>query len=408
MKYDFESILNRHGMDAAAVDAVGVMPGFTPDRPGDGFDPIPMWIADMNFPTVPTIQQEIIRRANHPAFGYFLPTEEYFHSIINWQEKRNGAEGLKPEHIGYENGVLGGLMSTLAAFAAPGDAVLLHSPCYTGFTMSIENGGYRIVHSPLKKDENNIWRMDFDDMDTQLKKNNIHVAVFCSPHNPCGRVWETWEIEKAMEVYRENDCIVISDEIWSDLIMPGYRHVPTQSISEDARNRTVALYAPSKTFNLAGLVGSYHIIYNKYLRDRVKSQSSKCHYNEMNVFSMHALIGAYQPEGFQWVDELCSVLDGNIQYACDYIREHFQGVEVTRPQGTYMILPDFETWCRTHGKTMVDVAKAGWNVGVMWQEGKLFNAPWSMRMNLALPLSRVKEAFERLDTYVFNRKETKS
>ena len=212
-------------------------------------------------------------------------------------------------------------------------------------------------------------------MDTQLKKNNIHVAVFCSPHNPCGRVWETWEIEKAMEVYRENDCIVISDEIWSDLIMPGYRHVPTQSISEDARNRTVALYAPSKTFNLAGLVGSYHIIYNKYLRDRVKSQSSKCHYNEMNVFSMHALIGAYQPEGFQWVDKLCSVLDGNIQYACDYIREHFQGVEVTRPQGTYMILPDFETWCRTHGKTMVDVAKAGWNVGVMWQEGKLFNAP---------------------------------
>lgn len=108
--------------------------------------------------------------------------------------------------------------------------------------MSIENGGYRIVHSPLKKDENNIWRMDFDDMDAQLKKNNIHVAVFCSPHNPCGRVWETWEIEKAMEVYRENDCIVISDEIWSDLIMPGYRHVPTQSISEDARNRTVALY----------------------------------------------------------------------------------------------------------------------------------------------------------------------
>lgn len=227
MKYDFESILNRHGMDAAAVDALGVMPGFTPDRPGDGFDPIPMWIADMNFPTVPTIQQEIIRRANHPAFGYFLPTEEYFHSIINWQEKRNGVKGLKPEHIGYENGVLGGLMSTLAAFAAPGDAVLLHSPCYTGFTMSIENGGYRIVHSPLKKDENNIWRMDFDDMDAQLKKNNIHVAVFCSPHNPCGRVWETWEIEKAMEVYRENDCIVISDEIWSDLIMPGYRHVPT-------------------------------------------------------------------------------------------------------------------------------------------------------------------------------------
>lgn len=392
-------------MDAAAVDALGAVPGFTPDRPGDGFDPIPMWIADMNFPTVPTIQQEIIQRANHPAFGYFLPTEEYFNSIINWQERRNGVTGLKPEHIGYENGVLGGLMSALGAFAAPGDAVLLHSPCYTGFTMSIENGGYRIVHSPLKKDAKNIWRMDFDDMDAQLKKHKIHIAVFCSPHNPCGRVWEKWEIEKAMEVYRANDCIVISDEIWSDLTMPGYQHIPTQSINEDAKNRVIALYAPSKTFNLAGLVGSYHIIYNKYLRDRVQSQSSKCHYNDMNVFSMHALIGAYKPEGFLWLDELRTVLNGNIQYACNYIEEHFQGVDVARPQGTYMILPDFQNWCLTHETNMADLAKAGWNVGVMWQEGKLFNAPWAMRMNLALPLTRVKEAFERLDKYIFNRKE---
>lgn len=402
MKYDFESILNRHGMDAAAVDSLGAMPGFTPDKPGEGYDAIPMWIADMNFPTVPTIQEEVIKRVKHPAFGYFLPTEEYFESIINWQSRQNGVEGLKPEHIGYENGVLGGLMSALNAFAAPGDAVLLHSPCYTGFTMSIENGGYRIVHSPLKKDENNIWRMDFDDMDAQIKKNNIHVAVFCSPHNPCGRVWEKWEIEKAMEVYRVNDCVVISDEIWSDLIMPGYKHIPTQSVSEDARNRTVALYAPSKTFNLAGLVGSYHIIYNKYLADRIKSQSSKCHYNDMNVLSMHALIGAYKPEGFEWVDELCTVLDGNIQYACDYIGQHFDGVDVTRTQGTYMILPDCRKWCEAHGKTMAEVAKAGWNVGVMWQEGNVFAAPWAMRMNLALPLSRVKEAFERLDKYVFN------
>lgn len=140
-----------------------------------------------------------------------------------------------------------------------------------------------------------------------------------------------------MEVYKANDCIVISDEIWSDIILEGYKHTPTQSVSDWARQNTVAVYAPSKTFNLAGLVGSYHIIYNKYLRDRVVAKSSKPHYNDMNVLSMHALIGAYKPEGYEWVDELRQVITGNVDYACEYIRTHFEGVEVSRPQGTYML-----------------------------------------------------------------------
>ena len=375
----------------------------SPAKPKEGFDIIPMWVADMNFPTVPTIPEAIIERAKHPAYGYFSPREEYFQSIIDWQTKRNGVTGLEKEHIGYENGVLGCVVSALTAFAAPGDAVLLHSPTYIGFTGSIGNNGFKMVHSPLKKDENGIWRMDFEDMDAKIKANNIHVAVFCSPHNPCGRVWEKCEIEKAMEVYKANDCVVISDEIWSDLILEGYKHVPTQSVSEDARNRTIAVYAPSKTFNLAGLVGSYHIIYNKYLRDRVVAKSSKPHYNEMNVLSMHALIGAYKPEGYEWVDELRQVLTGNVDFACNYIKEHFEGVEVSRPQGTYMLFLDCTKWCEEHGKSIDEVQKAGWDVGVAWQDGRMFLHPCSIRMNLALPLSRVKEAFERLDKYVFNR-----
>ena len=202
--------------------------------------------------------------------------------------------------------------------------------------------------------------MDYEDMDAKLKANKIHVAVFCSPHNPCGRVWEKWEIEKAMEVYKANDCVVISDEIWSDLILPGNHHTPTQSVSEDARNRTIAFYAPSKTFNLAGLVGSYHIVYNQYLRDRLISKAEKTEYNSMNVLSMHALIGAYRPEGYEWVDELCQVIDGNMEFACNYIREHFEGVRVSRPQGTYMLFVDFEGWCQKTGRSMDQLIKAGW------------------------------------------------
>ena len=401
MKYDFTSIVDRHGKDAIAVDGIGRTPGFAPDAPKEGFDAIPMWVADMNFPTVPTVAEEMIKRAGHPLFGYFNPTEEYFQSIIQWQEKRNGVTGLKPEHIGYENGVLGGVMSAVTSFAAPGDGVLLHSPTYIGFTNSLENGGFKIVHSPLKKDENGVWCMDFEDMDRKLKEQKIHVAIFCSPHNPCGRVWERWEIEKAMEVYRANDCVVISDEIWSDIILDGHQHIPTQSVSEDARNRTAAFYAPSKTFNLAGLVGSYHIIYNSCLRDRIVAKGGKSHYNSMNVMSMHALTGAYKPEGYEWVDELRSVISQNVDYACTYIEEHFEGVEVSRPEGTYMLFVDCEKWCKAHGKTIEELEKAGWDVGVAWQDGRMFHGPYSVRMNLALPLERVKEAFDRLNKYVF-------
>ena len=402
MKYDFTSIMDRRGKDAIAVDGLGTSPGFTPDAPKPGFDAIPMWVADMNFPTVPTIQQAILERVQHPAFGYFQPTPAYYDAICRWQQVRNGVSGLSAADIGYENGVLGGVISALTAFAAPGDGVLLHSPTYIGFTSCVTNNGYRIVHSPLVRDEAGVWRMDYEDMDAKLKANKIHVAIFCSPHNPCGRVWERWEIEKAMEVYRANDCLVISDEIWSDILLNGHRHIPTQSVSEDARNRTVALYAPSKTFNLAGLVGSYHIIYNPYLRDRVTAKSSKSHYNEMNVLSMHALIGAYRPEGEEWVDELCEVLSGNINFACDYIADRFPGVQVSNPQGTYMLFLDCTQWCDRHGKTIDWVEKAGWDVGVAWQDGRMFHGPCALRMNLALPLSRVQEAFDRLDRYVFN------
>ncbi len=402
MKYDFTSIMDRRGKDAIAVDGLGTSPGFTPDAPKPGFDAIPMWVADMNFPTVPTIQQAILERVQHPAFGYFQPTPAYYDAICRWQQVRNGVSGLSAADIGYENGVLGGVISALTAFAAPGDGVLLHSPTYIGFTNCVTNNGYRIVHSPLVRDEAGVWRMDYEDMDAKLKANKIHVAIFCSPHNPCGRVWERWEIEKAMEVYRANDCLVISDEIWSDILLNGHRHIPTQSVSEDARNRTVALYAPSKTFNLAGLVGSYHIIYNPYLRDRVTAKSSKSHYNEMNVLSMHALIGAYRPEGEEWVDELCEVLSGNINFACDYIAARFPGVQVSKPQGTYMLFLDCTQWCDRHGKTIDWVEKAGWDVGVAWQDGRMFHGPCALRMNLALPLSRVQEAFDRLDRYVFN------
>ena len=397
MKYDFTTIMDRNGKDAIAVDVIP----YKDTRVKEGFSRIPMWVADMNFQTVPTIPEAIIERTRHAAYGYFSPRDEYYDSIIRWQETRHGVQGLTKECIGYENGVLGGVLSALNVFCSKGDKVLLHSPTYIGFTEALENNGYHIVLSPLIKDDAGCWRMDFEDMERKLSEENIHAAIFCSPHNPCGRVWERGELEQVMELFRKYDVMVAADEIWSDIILTGSRHIPTQTVSEDARMRTAAFYAPSKTFNLAGLIGSYHIIYNPYIRDRIRKESSLSHYNSMNVLSMHALIGAYRPEGYEWVDELCQVLTENVEYAYHFILEHFDGVSVTKPQGTYMLFLDCEAWCKSHGKTIDELQRMGVEAGVIWQDGRPFHGEYGIRLNVALPRTLLEEAMSRLETMVF-------
>lgn len=401
MHYDFTSIIERKGMDAIAVDLVGTSK-FGIGAPKKGFDIIPMWVADMNFATVPTIPAAIIQRAQHPCYGYFAPRPEYYASIIDWHRRRNGVEGMEKKHIGHSNGVLGGVVAALNVLCSRGDKVLLHAPTYIGFTHSLEDNGYHIVHSPLIPDENGVMRMDFEDMERKIRTHKIHTAILCSPHNPCGRVWERWELEQAMALYKKYDVFVISDEIWSDLILYGNKHIPTQSISEDAKMRTIAMYAPSKTFNLAGLVGSYSVVYNIWLKDRMDHAISMAHTNGMNTLSMYALIGGYSEQGHIWVDEVCQVIGQNMDFACDFIQRNWDGVTVQKPEGTYMLFVDCSKWCQQHGKTLDEVLKMCHDVGVAVQDGRAFHGTCHIRMNLALPLTRVQEAFERMDKYVFN------
>ena len=404
MKYDFTTILDRKGKDAIAYDGLGKIEGFAPEAPDKEFDVIPMWIADMHFATVPTLVSEISERLKHPLFGYFMVKDEFYNSIISWQEKRNGVKGLTKENIGYENGVLGGVITALNVLCSKGEKVLIHSPTYVGFTMCMENNGYKLIHTELKKDEKGLYRMDFEDMEKKIKEHKIHTAVFCNPHNPCGRVWEKEEITKMFELYEKYQVKVVSDEIWSDIILNNHKHIPTQSVNDYARNNTIALYSTSKTFNISGLIGSYHIIYNKYLKDRVEKEGSLSHYNDINVLYMYALIGAYKPEGHEWLDELRQVLSENMNYATQFIKEHFKGVTFSPSEGTYMLFVDCTEWCKEHNKTIDDVEKAAWKVGVAVQDGKMFHGPCHLRFNLAMPLSKIKEAFDRLDKYVFNPK----
>ena len=428
-RFDFTSILDRRGFDAYALDGVGSSRwGSEPQPPEEGFDFIPMWVADMNFPTCPGVTEAIIRRAHHPAFGYFFPADAYYDAIIRWRqqkvrgtafsgsgfaEEEDGSEpersaekncphaGLRPEHIGYENGVHGFITSAVRSLTRPGDSILLHSPNYVGFRSDTLRQGRYCVYSPLKLDEQGIWRMDLEDMARKIEENHIRVMIFCSPQNPSGRVWERSELEEMMALLESYRVTVISDEIWADLVFPGYTHTPLQDVSPYAKQHVLAAYAPSKTFNIAGLIGSYHIIYNDDLRELVTREGSSTNYNEMNVLSMHALIGGYSPIGRDWLDGLMQTLQQNAQFAVDFIDSELKGVRTAMPQGTYMMWLDLKEYLASSGRTLDDVLHAGWRVGVGWQDGRLFEGQTSIRLNLASPKSRIEEAFGRMKRYVF-------
>ncbi|MBP3729259.1 MAG: aminotransferase class I/II-fold pyridoxal phosphate-dependent enzyme, partial [Lachnospiraceae bacterium] len=209
------------------------------------------------------------------------------------------------------------------------------------------------------------------------------------------------EIEAAMALFAKYDCVVASDEIWSDLVLPGYRHLPLQSLGPEARKRTVAFYSPSKGFNLSGLWNSYSLCYDPLLKQRMEKEGEMTHYNSLNVLSMHALIGAYSQEGAAWLEELLPVLQGNIDLVADFVEKELPGVSMSRPQSTYLVFLRCDEYVARSGRSMDEIIQAAWDVGVGLQDGRPFFEPCGLRLNLALPRSRVEEALRRLKEYVF-------
>ncbi len=400
MQFNFTDLIDRHGKDALAIDGVGKFSGFAPDVPKDDFDFIPMWVADMNFATAPAVLESVRTRLEHPLFGYFEKSEEYYNTIIRWHEVQNGVVGLTRQQIGYENSVLNGICAALSICCAAGDSVLLNTPAYGHFTDVLMDNGYKLVASPMMRDENGVWRMDFADMERKIVKNRIHAMLFCSPHNPTGRVWSRDELTQLMQLAAKYDLTVICDEIWSDLTLGDAEHIPLYSVNEDAKQRTVCLYACTKTFNLAGFGGAYHIIFNKKLRERITAYNNRTCGCNINILTMHAYIGAYSEGGRAWLGELKQVLAHNSALAYEFFHG-LDGVSLSKPEGTYMLFLDFTEWCRVNGRTLNELLKAGWDIGVGWQDGRPFHGAYSIRINTALPTERLEEALRRLQQYIF-------
>ncbi len=356
-------------------------------------DVIPMWVADMDFETAPSVIEALKERIEHPILGYSVLNERYVNAIAAWQKDHYGTEGIKEEHILYQNSVLGGLCSAISVYTQPGDWILTGQATYIGFQGSINNLGRKVAFSPLTKDENGIYRMDFEDMEKQIVEKCIPMMIFCSPHNPTGRVWEKWEIEKVVEICDKHNVFLFSDEIWADFMTdPASKHIPTQSVSERAKEISIAAYAPSKTFNLAGLIGSYTICYNPVINARIKRQGESTHYNNANVLSLAACTGAYEGGG-EYVDELMPYLRKNQEYIVNFFNSR-KGIDAYLPQGTYLLWVDIAE-CGKDVDTVIDELK---KVGVIVNDGRPFQGPTHLRINVACPYDSVVEACRRMET----------
>lgn len=360
-------------------------------------DIIPMGIADMEFATAPCVIEAVRRRMEHPLFGYFNLDNRFYEAIMNWHGRHFHNEDLRPEHILYQNGVLGGIAAALQAFTLPGDRVLCSGPVYSGFIRTVGDLGRVLCPSMLKPDREGIMRLDLEDMERKILDNKVKAFIFCSPHNPTGRVWDEDEIRDVAVLCGKYHVLLISDEIWADFTPGGKQHIPTAMVSGLAKDITISLYSPTKTFNLASLRCAYAVAYAPWLRDAMEKAAVMTHFNNPNVLSCEALIGAYQ-EGGEWVEQLNRYIRKNQEYVHDYVTSQFSGVRMQMPEGTYLGWLD----CSAPSLDFEQILKDMEHCGVLGNDGASYLAPKHVRLNLACPMSVCEDAMSRLERYVFH------
>lgn len=386
MKYNFDEIINRENSRSVKYDLREELFGSR--------SVLPLWVADMDFKTPDFVTNALKERLNHPILGYVYRDTSFYSSIIQWMTRRHQWH-IQKEWILPAPGIVAGLSLIVNAFTQPGDRIIVQPPVYHPFYHVIQNQERLVAPNPLKI-ENDNYVMDFDHLELLLKE-GAKMLILCSPHNPVGRCWSEEELRQLGNLCVQHDCLIVADEIHSDLIMPGYKHVPLAKLSPDIANYTITCMAPSKTFNLAGLSTSEVIISNPVLQDQYrKLVVDKLHLSSGNLFGDLALEAAYN-QGDEWVDELCRYLQGNINYVQDFIREYLPGIGTFRHEATYLLWIDFRKTAISHRELN---RKLIFDAGLGLNEGKIFGAEGEgfMRMNAGCPKSTLKEAMHRLKT----------
>ena len=383
-KYDFDRVIDRHGTSAAKIDRLDAMFG--------RHDLTPLWIADLDFAVCPEITAALHARLNHPVLGYSDASESYWDSIISWNRKRHGFE-LSREDLAFIPGVVKGFALAVNYFTRPGDGVLIQPPVYTPFHTVVEGNGRRIVENPLLFDGKS-YSMDLDGLARLLRTEKPKMMILCNPHNPIGIQWDRPTLARLARLCRDAGCVVVSDEIHGDLMLGGRPHIPFLAAGEDAEAIGIMLAAPSKTFNIPGLVSSWMAVKNPELR------KGFYHWLEVNEFSSpvsFSVIGAEAAyrNGEQWLDEMLEYVEDNIAFTRDYIARNIPGLSMVEPQASFLVWLDFRALHLCQDEIMrllLDKAHLALNDGTMFgPQGAGF-----ARLNVGTPRCVLEKALDSL------------
>ena len=386
MKYNFDEIIDRSGTSATKMES---LPKGCPD------DALPLWVADMDFACAEPILKALHERIDKKIFGYTMyDTDECLGAVLNWYKKRYGWEEQK-ENLFFCGGIVSAYAVLLNLLTKEGEGVVIQRPIYYPFTIKANSNGRQIVDSPLIYADGN-YTIDFDDLDKKMAEPNNKVLVFCSPHNPAGRVWTEAEIRKVVDICKKYDKCIICDEIHCDLLRCGMTFHPILKVAPDYADRIAVCTAPSKTFNLAGMKTSNIVIHNKELQAAWKELiGGKLSMNGAGTLGLTAMIAAYN-EGEEWLEQLKEYLDGNFAYIDAFLKEHLPKAHMVPSEGTYLAWIDFNGYVDGDAEKLEEIMQKKARVAL--DEGYIFGDAGRgfERINIATPRSVVEDCMDRI------------
>ncbi len=386
MKYNFDEIIDRTGTSATKMES---LPKGCPD------DALPLWVADMDFACAEPILKALHERIDKKIFGYTMyDTDECLGAVLNWYKKRYGWEEQK-ENLFFCGGIVSAYAVLLNLLTKEGEGVVIQRPIYYPFTMKANSNGRQIVDSPLIYADGN-YTIDFDDLDKKMAEPNNKVLVFCSPHNPAGRVWTEEEIRKVVDICKKYDKWIICDEIHCDLLRCVMTFHPILKVAPDYADRIAVCTAPSKTFNLAGMKTSNIVIHNKELQAAWKELiGGKLSMNGAGTLGLTAMIAAYN-EGEEWLEQLKEYLDGNFAYIDAFLKEHLPKAHMVPSEGTYLAWIDFNGYVDGDAEKLEEIMQKKARVAL--DEGYIFGDAGRgfERINIATPRSVVEDCMDRI------------
>ncbi len=380
--FDFDKLVERAGTASVKYDMRHEIFG--------NADVLPMWVADMDFETPECIRNAVMERASHPVYGYSFMTDSYFDAFMAWVKRRHDWEIAK-EWIIFSPGIVTAINASVLSFTNPGDGVIVQPPVYFPFFDSVKNNGRKLLYNQLQYDGAN-YSIDFDDLEQKAKKAKL--MLISSPHNPVSRCWTKEELKRVGEICLNNNVVILSDEIHADIIMPGNRHFPLASLSDELAEITVTCMAPSKTFNVAGLFTSQIVISNKVLHNRFNKTMESFHLVYGNLFGIIASEAGYT-HGDAWLDALIKYIQSNFDLVDDFLKNEIPQLSMVKPEATFLAWIDYTNTGLSDAemkKKMVEEASVGLN------PGRIFGAGGNgfMRMNIGTPRANVLNALERM------------